>query len=235
MVTQAGAITKIRERLDETGTPTTWTDAQLRGWINEAVRDIARLSETIQSTQTVTITSTDITNGVQEWLLDSTTLRVYRVEYQANGQTSVYPLEYGDFNNLDAVWWTRKTVSSGTPQMFTLWGYPPQLKIVLYPKPSLPGVLRVYYYKVPEDLVTTTTSDASTTLSVPNGWEDLVYEYVTYLALRRDRDPRWQESKAAYDERLTAMLDLTARWSDQSGAVTPTGSFMPEWLIGGYG
>jgi len=232
MVTQAEAVTKVRERLDET-TAATWTDAQLRGWINEAVRDVARLSETIQSTATITITSTDITNGVQEWTLDSTTLRVYRVEYKATGQTNVYPLEYGDFNNLDAVWWTRKTISTGTPQMFTLWGYPPQLKIVLYPKPALAGTLTVYYYKVPADLATDGTA-ASTTLSVPNGWEDLVYEYVTYLALRRDRDPRWQEAKQAYDEKLAAMVDLTARWSDQSGSITPSGSMLPDWLIHGY-
>ena len=233
MVTQAEALTKVRDRLDET-TAATWTDAQLRGWINEAVRDIARLSETIQSTATITITSTDITNGVQEWTLDGTTLRVYRVEYKPTGQSNVYPLEYGDFNNLDAVWWTRKTVSTGTPQMFTLWGYPPQLKIVLYPKPALAGTLTVYYYKVPADLATSTTADASTTLSVPNGWEDLVYEYVTYLALRRDRDPRWQESKQAYVEKLAAMVDLTARWSDQSGSITPSGSMLPDWLIHGY-
>ena len=117
--------------------------------------------------------------------------------------------------------------------MFTLWGYPPQLKIVLYPKPGLAGTLTVYYYKVPDDLATD-GSAASTTLSVPNGWEDLVYEYVTYLALRRDRDPRWQEAKAAYDEKLTAMLDLTTRWSDQSGSITPSGLMVPDWLINGY-
>jgi hypothetical protein len=232
MVTQAEAVTKVRERLDET-TAATWTNEQLRGWINEAMRDVARLSETIQSTATITITSTDITNGVQEWTLDGTTLRVYRVEYKPTGQTNVYPLEYGDFNNLDAVWWTRKTISTGTPQMFTLWGYPPQLKIVLYPKPALAGTLTVYYYKVPADLATDGTA-AATTLSVPNGWEDLVYEYVTYLALRRDRDPRWQEAKQAYDEKLAAMVDLTARWSDQSGSITPSGSMLPDWLIHGY-
>jgi hypothetical protein len=215
--------TRVRVRLDE-ATATAWSDSEINGWINEGARDVARRSETLQVSANIAVTA-----GTQEYTAPSDMSRLYRAEFTPTGSTSVYSLTYRDFNNLDAVWWTAKQTTQSTPELFTLWGYPPSLKIILYPKPSQNGTLTVYYYRVPADV----TSDGAT-VPVPNGWEDLVVEYATYLAMRRDRDDRWKEARQAYEQHLDAMMLLTRRWSDQAGEITPSGSLMPEWLVGGW-
>ena len=229
-VTQAQALSEIRIRLGETSaTNSAWTDVEIRGWINEAVRDIARRTESVQGTTTVAYAA-----GDQEKTLAANILRVHRAEWQTTGDTSIYPLEYRDFQNMDAVWWTQQAVTQSTPSLFTLWGYPPALKVVLYPKPYAAGTLKLYFYQLPADLATDGTA-GSTPLVVPEGWVDLVYEYVAYLAQRRDRDPRWQESKAEYVEKIEDMIAQTRRWTDQGGVITPQGAVLPGWLVNGYG
>lgn len=223
MATLAQLRAQVRVRLDET-TATAWTDAEINGWINEGVRDVARRSETLQISTPISVVA-----GTQEYTAPSDLARLYRAEFKPTNSTSIYPLTYRDFNNMDAVWWTSKTSVQSTPELFTLWGYPPSLKIILYPKPSQSGTLTVYYYQVPADV----TADGAT-IPVPNGWEDLVVEYASYLALRRDRDDRWKEARATYEDHLNAMMLLTRRWTDQAGEITPAGSLLPSWLVGGW-
>lgn len=213
----------VRVRLDE-ATATAWSDAEINGWINEGIRDLARRSETLQVSSSILVSE-----GVAEYFAPAELSRIYRAEFQATGDTSIYPLTYRDFNNMDAVWWTAKNTTQSTPELFTLWGYPPSLKVILYPKPSRAGTLTLYYYRVPVDLV----SD-SDPVPVPTGWDDLIVEYATYLALRRDRDERWKEAREAYEDHLASMMMLTRRWTDQAGEITPGGSMLPEWLVGGW-
>lgn len=226
-MTQAQALTALRERLDET-TATAWTDAQLRRWINEAVNDIARTTETVQSTVNL-----DVDAGDQDHTLPATTLRVYRAEFIEDGSQKVYPLEFVDFNAADSVWWTDQAMTDGTPRIYTLWGYPPTLNCKLYPVPSVNGTLRVHYYAAPAALATDGTA-GSTTLAVPEAYTDLILDHAEYKALRRDRDPRWQEAKAQYDENLAKMMDMTRRWSDQASNVSLAGYGVPDWLVGDY-
>jgi hypothetical protein len=220
MATLADVRTMVRDRLDE-ATARFWTNAQLDSFINEATRDIARRGEVLQTTSDITVVG-----GTQEYTMPTNVVRVHRVEHE-DSSSMVTPLEYRDFNNMDAVWSTQqKNVQSTRPYWFTLWGYPPNLKIVLYPTPSESGdTIRVFYYQMPAAV----TTDGGT-VPVPQGWEDLVVMYAEYVALRKDADPRWQEAKILYEERLGNMLDVTRRWSDQAGAVTTGGSFLPAWL-----
>lgn len=213
----------VRVRLDET-TATAWTDAEINGWINEGTRDVARRSETLQVSAQI-----PVTQGVAEYSAPPELVRVHRAEFQPTGDSSVYPLTYRDFNNMDAVWWTAKNTTQSTPELFTMWGYPPALKVILYPKPSRSGALNLYFYRVPVDVINDTDP-----IPVPSGWEDLIVEYATYLALRRDRDERWKEARQAYEDHLSSMMMLTRRWTDQAGEITPSGSMLPEWLVGGW-
>lgn len=226
-MTQAQALTALRERLDE-ATATAWTDVQLRRWVNEAVNDIARRTETIQVTANL-----DVDAGDQDHTLPATTLRVYRAEYIEDNNQKVYPLEWVDFNAADSVWWVDQATTDGRPRIYTLWGYPPNLQIKLYPVPSVNGTLRVHYYSAPTALATDGTA-ASTNLSVPEGYTDLVLDYAEYKALRRDRDPRWQEAKAEYEQHLEQMTDMTRRWSDQASSISLAGYGLPDWLVGGW-
>lgn len=210
MTTQADLVANARSRLDEP-TANQWTDVEIRRWINEAAKDIARRTESLQATASInSIAST------QQYTAPVDTLRVYRVEYiDASNKSTV--LEYRDFNNMDSVWWSSQLTVTGTPQLYTMWGFPPTLKIVVYPTPqSSADAFKVYYYRTATELATDGTAGSST-VDVPTGREELVIDYVEYMALRKDRDPRWQEAKALYDEKVNNMFEQTRRWTDQAG------------------
>jgi hypothetical protein len=226
--TLATALTAVRVLLDETtGSETSgaWPNPQLRRWVNEACKDIARRTESLQTKTTISATA-----GTQEYTLPAAMTRVTRVEWQPDGSSQLYPLEYADFNNMDSVWWTQQAITQQTPRMYTMWGYPPSLKLVIYPKPPSAGTFNVFYYALPTALATDGTQDSST-LPIPEGWEDCVYAYVEYMALRKDRDQRWQEARQIYEGLVTEMIDLTQRWTDQSGgAFQPNTPMVPSWL-----
>jgi len=226
MATQATYLTNVRSKLDET-TSGQWSDTELRGWINEAARDIARRTETLQTYEEINVTA-----NTQEYTLNDGCLRVHRVEWRPTASSNVYPLEYRDFNSMDAVWWSSQTTSKGYPTFYTMWGYPPTLKIVLYPTPSEAGKLKVFFYQTATNLATDGTA-AGSTVQVPIGYEDLIEAYVEFVALRKDRDPRWQESRAIYMDSLNEMIDTTRRWTDQGDFIQISGSHVPGWLWGG--
>lgn len=223
MTTLATFRTRIRDRLDE-ASARFWTDAQLNTWINEAAEDIARRTETIQDYDDLSVLA-----GTREYTLDDDVLRVYRAEYIPTGQSERYPLEYRAMNAMDAIWQNQQAISAGVPSYYTIWGFSPANKIVLYPTPSLAGTLKTYVYRLP----TPTTTDGNT-IEVPSGWDSLVIDYAEYSALRKDRDPRWQEAKQLYEEHLADMYDMTRQWTDQLGVITPSVPHgLPQWLVGG--
>lgn len=226
--TQANLLDDIRSRLDE---PTTrlYTDAELRRWVNQGAADIARRTESLQDRTDIAITA-----GTREYSLPATIIRANRVEWNATGETQKFALEYRDWQNMDAIWYTQQAVTSARPVYFTMWGFPPTLKIVLYPVPYANGNIKVFHYRLPAELATDGTA-ATTVLEVPAGWEDCIVDFAEYMALRKDHDPRWQEAKGLYEERIAELYDLTRRWSDQGGVVVPDSPMVPTWLYGDGG
>lgn len=223
--TQATYLTMARERLDET-TARYWTDAELRRWINEAARDIARRTETIQDRDTVSVLA-----GTQEYTLADDILRVHRVEFVGTGDTAVHPMEYMDFNNMDQLWVTRKAQDRGTPRVFSLYGFVPNLKIILYPISDRSGTLTVYSFRLPAELATD-GSAASSTVEIPEGWEDLVIEYVLYQGQLKDGNQDWQALKQLYEQKLDDMMTRTQRWTDQAGMMVSDlgGTMVPRHI-----
>lgn len=224
-ITQGAAVTAVRERLDEVDSAG-WTDVEIRRWINEAVTDIARKTETVQATATI-----DVDAGDQDHTLPATILRVNRATFSEDNDGHIYPLEYMDYNAADSIWWADQAITESRPRIFTTWGYPPTLGLKLYPKPSVNGTLTVYYYAAPAALATD-GSAANTALSVAEGYLDLVLDYAAYKALLRDGNPKWKDHKAIYDENLDSMMAMTRRWSDQAGTVSLHGYGLPDWLVG---
>lgn len=222
-------ISDLRTRLGEV-IEGEWSDTELTRYLNEGQSDVARRTETLQ-------TFSDIPGviGTQQYDLPEDVVRIYRVEWRPDsGQ--VLALEYRDFNNLDSVWWSQQTQTVSTPAFFTTWGFPggaTSLKLITYPTCPEAGDFRVFYYKLPTTMVI--GSDEAT---IPAGWENLLILYAEYLALRKDRDPRWQEAKTLYESEVEAMYEMTRRWSDQSGMIVPDVGMgpYPAWLVGsGYG
>lgn len=221
------AILGVRDRLDEVSARA-WTDPQLVSWINEGVGDVARRTETIQKSATISAIA-----GTQKYTAPADMLRAMRATYLASGSNNKIALEFVDFNALEQTWLGTGATVQATPYQFTLWGTPPALELWVYPVPSVAGVIEVFYYSMPVKLA----SDGSahgTALSVPEGYADLVLDYATFSALRRDRDARWKEFRSSYEENLESMRDMTRRWADQAGYVTRSGGRLPNWLTG-YG
>ena len=79
------------------------------------------------------------------------------------------------------------------------------------------------------------TTDTAT-VDIQSGWEELVENYCEFRAKRRDADPTWQEAKALYEEKLSQMMALTRRLTDQAGfIVNDSGVMIPQWLYAGDG
>lgn len=231
-ITQAEAIEQVRSRLDEPSS-IYWTEKDLRIWINDIAKDMARRTECLRDTYAQAVTTGDptytpaFTNAQQPY-------RIYRAEYTPTGQSDVWPLEYRDRNTADEIWGLSQQITQGIPAIWTSWGWPPNMTLQIYPSPSQDGTVTLYYYALPTSLATDDASDQNTSLDVVDGWEDVLVDGVEYKAKRRDNDQSWVEAKQEYEEHLAAMADATTRFTDAAGViVTPNGSYVPGWLYGG--
>ena len=229
-ITQANAITAIRSRLDEPSSQY-WTDVDLRRWINEIMLDMARRTESLRGTyDQAAVAGTKAYTPA--WTSTTNMYRIYAIDFIPTGSTLTYPLEYRDRNGATEVWGIMQD-TQGTPAIWTSWGAPPTISIQVYPSPSQAGTLRIYYYRLPTQLLTDGTQGAST-LDVVDGWEDVLVDGVEYKAKRRDDDSTWTQAKQEYEQHLEAMMEATLRFSDSMGMITTsTGSMIPAWLYGG--
>lgn len=224
MTIQLGQMrSDVRAHLDE-ATATYWSDAQLNVWINDALRDIARRTETLQTLSTISVVA-----NTRSYTLNFSPnlIRVHRVEFDPGpGSGPVYPLEPRQFYELDQIWGTQQSQTRAYPDYWALWGNPPNLQIYLYPVPSQVGNLNVWYYRLP-----TIAGSDTDTLDIPEGWWDLVSLFAEYMALRKDADPRFTDAKAIYEEKLAQMVDMTRKWHDQAGMITTGRTWLPGWLV----
>lgn len=224
-VTLSNLRTRLRMRLNES-TAAAWSDDELNDWLNEGNREVCR--QTMHLEATCEITAVERT---QSYVPDALAgcLMIDRVEYLPAGQSVRYPLEYRDFKNLEGVWFTAQSQTVAIPEYFTIWGIAPSMKLVVYPTPAIAGKFRVYYWRIANRM--TTDSDLA---EVPNGWDDLIIDYGEYMALRRDRDLRWRDAKAKFDERVAYMLRYTMRHTPHPGFIDDDrgGYGQLDWLYG---
>lgn len=202
-----------------------YSSTEMNRWINECARDIARKCENLQDRDTIVAVA-----GTQEYAVASDVLRVFRVEYVETGLTQVHVLEYRDFNSLDSIWGISQVDTQSTPRYYTLIGYPPNLKIVVYPKPAAAGAFKLFMYRLPAEA----TADGDT-VDIPTGWDDMVLAYAEMMVMRKKGDQRWVEAKQMYDEKLDNLFTLTRRYTDQGGSTfgDGTGTALPAWLVAG--
>lgn len=233
-VTLTDVLRRIRSRLNET-TPQLWTDTELTDWVNDGCRDLARKAEDLM----VYDTSLAVSANVAVYTLpQSDIIRINRAEYVPTGSTQTYPLVPSNQAEMDTIWGTNQGIQSAYPQWFVLTGYPGgvgtgALKIQFYPVPSQAGTINLFYYKLPYRFLDPNLNPAELTknVEVVEGWEDLVIMYAEWNALRKSRDPRWQEAKQLYDQELDYLIDVTRYYHDNSRFVTTsTRAGVPNWL-----
>lgn len=214
-LTQAQTVEQVRIRLDES-TDGFWKDNEIRKWINEGVREVARRSEWNRTTGTIAVVA-----GTQTYLAPTATIRIYRIEWQPTGTSLKYPLEYADINQMDSYWGIQQSISQGLPELFTTNSANPPV-IELYPTPGQAGQLNVFYFAMPTDLATDTNTAAATAISVPMGWEDLVVEYATALGFRKAREVQmYGLTMQAFSEKITEFIGMSERYVDMPTNIMP--------------
>jgi hypothetical protein len=233
-VALTAALTNVRSMLDEP-TAQFWSDSELTLWLNEGCTDVARTAEILRQEVAIAVTA-----DTQSYPAPADVYRIYRVEFVPTGAILTYPLAFRGYQGMDQYWGNLQSLPSAFPSLYTLWYSPvgasaspaaahTQMMIKTYPVPAQAGNLNVFYYR--QVVLAAAGTDTLDTLP---GWEDIVYDYVVYKALRKDADPRWKDQQAIYDEKLAAMMDTTRSWTDQSDYFS-TGMVggPPAWLVSG--
>lgn len=192
--------------------------------MNEGLRDLARSTGHYKSTATVTLTA-----GVAEYTLASNILTVEHVYY--NDGTRKQPLVARHYEQMDQIWGDRQDDQGGYPLWFTIWGYSPNLKLRLYPVPSTTSHTAVLVTAIIPTDMPLSGSD-STSVDVPPAWVDLIADYAEMKALRRDRQPQWQEALQAYTGKRDSMIHRNDYLAINREIVPdPSNAYMPRWLV----
>lgn len=198
------AAAAVRERLDESSARQ-WTDVSIRRWLQEGAKDAARRTFALMDQLDVTLVA-----NTAEYTLSATLgpqiLQINQVEWLPGGSdTRRIALRGRNRENMPSVWGHSQEQTRGEPLFYTVWGNPPALKLRLYPAPSINSTARLFIARLPTPLLNDGTNDGSN-LDFPEGWVEILYDYCEYRALRKDEDPRWQESKQLYDENVQQMM-----------------------------
>jgi hypothetical protein len=243
MPTMTEALAAMRVRLDEP-VAAQWSDADLRRWLAEGQRDIARRTKCFEKTASLAVTANNrfvtapsdlLTDGIRAAYFTSTSS--YAVT--STTSTQLHPLEYTNIKSLDHAWIMNQAQDKAhRPSMFTMWGMVPTASFILYPVPQVAGSLILYYFRAAIDPWAsnyTSASNDSSSLDVPLGWEDAVYEYAEYNALRKDNSPRWQDAFSLYEKKIQNLMYATQTHSDQPSFITPYRTPAPPWGMGRFG
>lgn len=220
--TVAIAITAIRERLDEQ-TASQWTDVQLRRWLNEAIRDIARRTFAYQDIDTIAVSASD-----GQYTLDADVLRVNQVYFTPTGDTQLYPLQLRQWDAMDQVWGPWQNTEGGYPALATVQGYSPNTFIKLFPVPSVAGTLTLTVARMPAAIdITSGTGD----VDCPEPWLEIAYFYCEYMARRKDRDMEMsQESFQQYGLMIDNMIANGDVLNAPNEFVLGRSGWLPQWL-----
>lgn len=222
MTTASAIITRVRSRLDETAAKF-WTDADLIGWLNEALRDCGRYTRHITDTALV-----NLTGGVSEYTLPANIIEVENA-YYLPGDGRQIPMVGMSYDNMNNAWGSFNNNNQGEPQAYALWGVPPSLQIKLYPAPSssLTGGLSLLVTRMPNSVVV-----VSDTVDWPPAWEDVLDDYMEMSALRKARDGRWQEAYTMYTAKRDN-LNINGHYGNDPQTFVYDGyaGMMPRWLV----
>jgi hypothetical protein len=220
-VTLADGITYIRDLLDEP-TPQFWSNTQLTNYINQGCAEVARKAEWKRTNQSI-----EVASETQQYIAPPDLYRAYRIEYiQTQGNSNnTYTVEFRGYMEMDQVWGINQNWPANYPLYYTMWGAPPNLKIILYPVPSSDGTLVVYYYQL-----TTPAVNDTDNIDILEGWEDMIWDYACYRAWIQDSNPSWKDAKGRYQEKLQDFFDTTRTFQDQAGTFSTGQAALPAWL-----
>lgn len=219
-------LAEIREMIDEP-VASRWSDMSLRRGINNALKDIARTTHHIRDRITVTMVANQAEYTIPENVLE------IEDGWYLPGDGQYIPLVARQFEGMNAVWGSRQNQTGGYPQLFTVWGSSPNLKLRLYPVPSVNGhTVSLMIVRYPTLIDINGANDGSN-IDFPDAWSEAIVAYCEYRALRQDRDGRWQEAYARYQE-IRDQLVVIGDYLNANRDIVPdpytTVGGVPRWL-----
>ena len=224
-LTVTQALTRVRDYLDE-ATESRWTNAQLRRWMNDCLDDMSRRTLAIRDTVTLASVAAQAEYTVTGSVLEITAC------YWTDGSGNLCPLSPVQWENADSVWGMWQNQQSLNPAVYTTWGYAPSLKLRLYPVPNVSSrniVLKVA--RIATHLDETGAGDAAA-IDFPEAWAPTIVRYTEAMALRKDRDPRWQDALSLYDAEVTTLArhDYMNVAKEMVYDPATAGGWLPRWL-----
>lgn len=213
-------LTNVRSLLDEPN-PQFWQNTELTNWINEGCAECARKIEWKRAQTNIAVVA-----GTQEYTAPTDVYRIYRMQFQPTASDDTYTVEFRGYMEMDQIWGINQQWPASYPLYYTTWKVPPNLQLLLYPVPSQGGELNLFYYQQ-----ITPVASGSDDIDVLEGYEDVIEDYCVYRALRKDADPRWQEFKQTYEDKIEVMYEATRTFQDQAGTFTTGQAALPEWLV----
>jgi hypothetical protein len=207
------ALSNVRSLIDEP-VQQYWLDTELTEWINQGCNEVQRVTEWKRASGQLTAIEAQ-----QMYVAPADLLRLYRLEFvPSNNSAYTYSLEFRGYNEMDAAWGNLKTLPSAYPEQYTLWNYPTNadagvkgLQIILYPVPQVGGVLNLYYYQAVVPVV-----NPGDEIDILPGWEDCIYNFAAYRALRKDADPRSKEFQSDYMGQVEQLRTISRTYTDQA-------------------
>ncbi len=225
MTTAATVIAEVRDLLDEP-TAAQWTDVMLRRWINEGLRDMGRATRHMKATVTLTVIG-----GQGTYAMPANTISIEHAWYHDVPGTRHIPLQARHMENMDEVRgqnWDRE----GTPAYYTTQGFSPTLVVTVFPTPTVDDDEIVMIVSRLPATIATDGSDDADALEIPTAWYDALADYCEFKALRRDRDPRWQEAFQMYSEKRDGLVNNNDYLAvNREMIADPRSGYLPAWLV----
>lgn len=220
---------RVRAILDE-AVAAQFSQENIRRWLNEGLRNLARETRHIKSTHVV-----NLMTGVGQYTLPEHILAVEHAWYDNNaGQRR--PLTARHFEGMDQVWGSFQN-RPGQPEYFTVYGSSPALKLQLYPVPVTTGHLaRLNVAILPDEMPL--TGDDGVNVDCPPAWIDVIEKYALYMAFLRDRtvgpDGKmlWEAMYRAYAGGIGDLVNANDYLAvNREIVIDPTGGMVPLWHL----
>lgn len=229
MPTVTELLLQVRGNLDE-AVAAQWSNSALKRWINEGNRDIARATKHFKDKLAVSTIASQ-----SEYTLAANVLSVEHAWYDDGSR--YMPMTPRQMEGMDQVWGADQNSRTGYPAFFTTWGFAPAITLKVFPAPVLSSKnIRLLISRLPAEItINDNPVDASVVETVSN-WYDALVDYCEYRALRKDRDPRWQEAYQFYETKRDGLINnpdyITA---NREVVADPMAGYLPAWLTSGDG